>query len=641
MATTHHTPGASAPDRSKLSLLLRTLLLVLVAGVWLVAIAMVGGIIGSRLMYENSIYPGASVRGIDLSGLSLQESIDRLQIEFDPYPLAPVTVAHGDQSWTLTAEDLGVDFDAYSAARAAYDVGRQPIPVGDIMTQVSQIQTNLQDTLSAYQSGHEVLALETVDKSAGLDWLRERAYEIDSPAIEAALRMDGTEIMSTESQTGYSLDIDASHRAIYEALLANQGERVELIINERKPLLSDVSQAEVFVRQVLNGPITLTASDSDLDTQSPAPAYTIPVGDLASLLTLDIVPQLDGSKELMASLDVQPLREQVQLWALELAREPREARLDFDPSNGEISVVTPSQIGRMLDIDASMEAIRSAALSSSREAELPLRLVEPSINMHKIDEMGVVELVAKGTTDFAGSSADRIHNIKTAAAAVDNTVVPPGEVFSFNAAIGDVDAEHGYKDSLIIWGDRTAVGIGGGVCQVSTTAFRAAFYGGFPIEERWNHGYVVGWYGKPGLDATIYTPDVDFKFRNTTDNFLIIKSEVNDVKGKLTFNFYGTKPDWNVQVVGPEVIAEKRAGTPVYQEDANLTIGQVQQVEWAKKGVDVQWNRLVKGANGEIISDETLESSYTPWPAYYLVGPGTAVPSGVDFRPLRDSQSGG
>jgi vancomycin resistance protein YoaR len=201
--------------------------------------------------------------------------------------------------------------------------------------------------------------------------------------------------------------------------------------------------------------------------------------------------------------------------------------------------------------------------------------------------------------------------------------------------VGDVSAEAGYKDSLIIWGDRTAVGIGGGLCQVSTTVFRAAYYGGFPLEERWNHGYVVGWYGQPGLDATVYTPNIDFKFRNTTDHYLIIKPELDEAKGTLTFKFYGMKPDWQVEVTGPIVEKETPPPAPVYQEDASLAPGETKQVEFAHSGVDVQWRRVIKDSQGNVLGDEVLKSSYTPWPAYFLVGPSapateaTSVPPGA------------
>lgn len=620
---------------------LRILLGMLAVSVWLVALVLIGSVVTYEYGVQDRIHQGVAVRGIDLSGMTVAQAEVRLQEAFDPYPLAPVVVRYGDQTWTLTAEDLGVNFDARSAAEAAHRVGRRPVNATDPLTAVAQVQANLQQQIEAYRNGLEVLALETVDRSAGLAWLEALAKEIDRPVKEATLRVEGLNVASTDSQMGYSLDIAANHQAIYEALLENLGGPVDLVVRDTEPLLADVSEAEVFVRQVLEGPVTLVASDPDLDTQGPPPSYTIPVEELASLVHLETVPQIDGSLDLKASLDPQPLRPMVLDWAANLGREPRDARLEFDPATSTISVVTPSQIGRALDVDATLEAIRQAALSPERQAALPLRLVEPAVNMHRVEEMGVSELVAQGTTSFKGSSADRVHNIKTAASAVDNTVVPPGGVFSFNRAIGDVDAEHGYKDSLIIWGDRTAVGIGGGVCQVSTTAFRAAYYGGFPIEERWNHGYVVGWYGQPGLDATIYTPDVDFKFRNNTDDFLIIKAEVDEARGTLTFSFYGTKPDWQVDVSGPEILSEESPPAPVYQEDASLAAGQVRQVEWPNKGMDVAWRRVVTDGQGEVLSDETLRSSYTPWPAYYLVGPGTQVPEGVQFRPLAESQSEG
>lgn len=606
----------------------RFLLAVLAAIVWLTALAAVAGVVWFQYQHIGRIYPGVSVRGIDLSGQTLAEAEAVLGAAFDPYPLAPVTVRYGDQTWTLTAKDLGVNFDARSAAEAAFRIGRGSLAGSEPLHVAAQLQANLQDQLAAYRFGHEVLADEAVDRSAGLAWLEKSARTINQPTSEATLRIDGLQISSTPSQVGYSLDVAASLEAIYGALLANNGDTIDLVVKETRPLLADVSQAEVFVRQVLGGPVTLAADDPDLDNNTPPPSYTIPAEELARLVNTEMVPQMDGSLQVVAEFDVAPLLPQVQGWAAELAREPRDAELSFDPKTGEISVVSPSQIGRTLDVPATLEAIRQAALSPDRRAALPLNLVEPAVNMHEIDQMGIKELVVEGTSSFKGSSADRVHNIATAAAAVDNTVVPPGGIFSFNQAIGDVSQEYGYKDSLIIWGDRTAVGVGGGVCQVSTTVFRAAYYGGFPIEERWNHGYVVGWYGTPGLDATIYTPTVDFKFRNTTDNYLIIKSVMDEAKGTLTFRFYGTKPPWQVEVTGPEILKETPPPPAVYQRDASLAPGEVRQVEWASRGMDVAWRRVIRDGEGNVLQDETLKSSYTPWAAYYLVGP-DATPEGA------------
>lgn len=616
----------------------RVVLSVLALAVWLAALAVVGLIFTYQYLYQDRIYEGVSVRGIDLSGATLAEAEQRLRAAYDPFPLRPLTVRYGDRSWLLTAEDLGVRFDVRAAAEAAYRVGRRPVSQEGWLARAAQVQANLQEQLAAYLQGREVLAVEFVDTTAGLRWLNERAQEINRPVVEASLRIEGLKVITSPSQVGYTLDVPASQRTIYDALLANRGGTVDLVVHETQPLLADVGQAAAFVRRVFAGPVTLVAPEPDPDTGAPPPSYTISTEQLASLISLHTVTLPDGSLELTATLDVQPLRPLVQSWAAKLAREPRDARLDFDPDTGAISVVTPSQVGRVLDVSQTLAAIYRGALSETRQVTLPLRLVEPAVNMHRIDEMGIVELVAEGQTSFRGSSADRVHNIATAVAAVDGIVVPPGQVFSFNKAIGEVDAEHGYKDSLIIWGDRTAVGIGGGVCQVSTTLFRAAYFAGLPIVERYNHGYVVSWYGEPGLDATIYTPNIDFKFRNTTDHYLLIKAELDRAKGTLTFKLYGTKPGWQVEVSGPEITNEVKPGPPIYQEDAELRRGQVRQVEWPKKGMDVAWRRVVTDSNGQVLSDEILRSHYTPWPAYYLVGPGTRVPATAEFRPLAETQ---
>lgn len=621
--------------------------------VWLAALALVGGVFAYQYTYQGRIFPGVAVRGIDLSGKTLSQAEAQLKIAFDPYPLAPIIMRHGDQAWTLTAEDLGVNFDARSAAEAAFRVGRNRVDWPDLRSLdtstldqlpgfAAQVQANLQDQLNTYRFGHEVLAPETIDRTAGLIWLSERAEEIYQPVVEASLNIDGLDVSSSGSQVGRALDVASTHEAMYDALLDNQGRTVNLAVNETKPLLADVSQAEAFVRLALAGPVTLTAPEPDLDTGAPPPSYTISVEQLAPLVSVQTLQEADGTLDLKGSLDVEPLREQVAAWAADLARDPRDARLDFDPQAGTIDVLTPSQIGRALDVDAALAAIHQAALSAERQGTLPLRLVEPAVNMHRIEEMGIQELVAEGTTSFKGSSADRVHNIKTGAAAIHGKVIPPNALFSFNDTVGSVDSENGYKDSLIIWGDRTAVGIGGGICQVSTTVFRAAYYGGLPIEERYNHGYVVGWYGTPGLDATIYTPTVDFKFGNNTGHHLLVESVVDEAKGTLTFRFYGTKPDWNVEVAGPQITNEIAPGAATYQEDPSLAEGQIKQVEWSNKGMDVVWHRTITDGQGQVVRQDQLNSRYSPWSAYYLVGPSTPVPEGALFLPATSStQSGG
>jgi vancomycin resistance protein YoaR len=262
--------------------------------------------------------------------------------------------------------------------------------------------------------------------------------------------------------------------------------------------------------------------------------------------------------------------------------------------------------------------------SPANVIDLPLLVTAPAVSSADVEALGLKTLVSESTSYFKGSSEGRMNNIKQAASKFQNIVVPPDGIFSFNEHLGDVSKENGFDESLIIFGNRTTVGIGGGVCQVSTTAFRAAFYGGFEIVERWAHGYRVGWYetnSGPGLDATIYSPDVDFRFRNDTPHHILIKTETDLTAGTLTFRFYGTPTNREVVVSEPEQTNQVKPEPPVYEEDPLLPKGKVEQVDWANEGVEVTVTRTVT-EDGAIIHNDTIVSRYRPWRAVYKVGTG-------------------
>ncbi|MFQ5342917.1 MAG: VanW family protein, partial [Anaerolineae bacterium] len=307
---------------------------------------------------------------------------------------------------------------------------------------------------------------------------------------------------------------------------------------------------------------------------------------------------------------------------------PEDARLDFDPTTKQVRVIKMSRDGRTLDVDATTERIVQASESTERTVPLVVIVEKPAVDARDVANMGINELVSQATTYFKGSPAGRAKNIQVSASKFQGVVIPPGEVFSFNRYLGDVSEEEGYEEAYIITGNRTAVGIGGGVCQVSTTAFRAAFFGGFPIVERWAHGYRVGWYETrsiPGLDATIYSPSVDIKFRNDTGAYLLVETEVDAQAGTVTFFFYGTRPDREVELEGPEITNVTVPKDPVYQVDDSLPPGTIKQIDWANEGSDVTVYRIIKQA-GKEVSRERFDSHYNAWSDVFLVGPGTDIP---------------
>jgi vancomycin resistance protein YoaR len=276
--------------------------------------------------------------------------------------------------------------------------------------------------------------------------------------------------------------------------------------------------------------------------------------------------------------------------------------------------------GWTLDINGTVALIEETAHSDQRTAPLPVIPIRPTIATEDGPSLGIVELIGEGVTKFAGSTASRVQNIVVGAAQFDGLLIEPGETFSFNHYLGEVTAEKGYEESIIIWGNTTRADVGGGLCQVSSTAFRAAFWAGLPITERWAHSFRVSYYEPPlGLDATIYSPAVDLKWVNDTGHYILIHTYVDREKNTLAFRFYGTNPGRTVEIDGPYEENHVSHGPTVYREDPTLPKGQTKQIEWAKDGLDVTVYRIIK-ENGTEVQRDTFFSRYQPWQAVYLVG---------------------
>jgi vancomycin resistance protein YoaR len=321
--------------------------------------------------------------------------------------------------------------------------------------------------------------------------------------------------------------------------------------------------------------------------------------------------------------------------AREINQAARDAQFSFDPNTRALTPIVTSQYGQSLDPEAAAQQVEQQLLANAtrvpgsaspletlnaRTIALPVTVTKPTIAMEDTAKFGIKELVAQGVSNFRGSSAGRIQNIRTATAQFDGVVVPPGGTFSFDQYLGEVVEANGYDDAYIIFEDRTVLGPGGGVCQVSSTVFRAAFFGGFPIVERWAHAYRVGYYEPPvGLDATVFAPSVDLKFKNDTDAYLLIQSRVDLRANTLTFNFYGTKPNRTVEMEDPIMERVIPHGPAVYTDDPALKKGVTKQIDFAHDGADVTiWRRIL--VNGQVVKRDKFFSRYDPWVARYLVG---------------------
>jgi vancomycin resistance protein YoaR len=387
------------------------------------------------------------------------------------------------------------------------------------------------------------------------------------------------------------------------------------------------------VNTILSEDLVVQIGDPLPDDPGP---WVAPRDSVAGMLLIEPVQGADGGETTYGvRLDEGQLEAFLTPLAPQLARDPVNARFVFDDESRELQPIADSVEGRSLDVPASVQMISQAVIAGEHAVPLVFETIEPAIaDTLTAQDLGITELVSSATTYYRGSSSARRSNIQTAASRFHGIVIEPHQEFSFNHYLGDVSLESGFETALIIYNGRTIDGVGGGTCQVSTTVFQAAFYAGFPINERWSHGYRVGYYevGEgAGMDATVYAPLVDLRFTNDTDTYLLIESYVDLNNATLTFRFYGTGDGRTVQKEGPVITNVVPHGPTLYEENPDLAPGQSRQVDYAIDGADVTVYRTVY-RDGEILYQDTFLSQYVPWQAIYQVAPGYA-PAGAEVIP--------
>ncbi len=322
--------------------------------------------------------------------------------------------------------------------------------------------------------------------------------------------------------------------------------------------------------------------------------------------------------------------------APKIIRYPENARFVYNDDSHKLEVIEPAVIGRALDVEKSIQEINQKAAAGEHNLSLVLDITPPQVGDDATaEQLGIRQAVSVQTSYFYGSSDSRIQNIKTASSRFHGLLVPPGATFSMADAMGDVSLDSGYAEALIIFGNRTIKGVGGGVCQVSTTLFRTAFFGGYPIVERYSHAYRVSYYeltragnvdtDLAGLDATVFVPVVDFKFTNDTPNWLLMETYVNVAARSLTWKFYSTSENRRVEwdTTGLQNIED--APEPLYQENPDLDPGEIRQVDWEAAGADVTVYRTVYQGDQVYLKDQ-FATHYLPWRAVFEYGPGTKIP---------------
>lgn len=320
------------------------------------------------------------------------------------------------------------------------------------------------------------------------------------------------------------------------------------------------------------------------------------------------------------SIDQEQVNSLVTKIKSEVNQDPVDARFSFD--GNRVTAFTASRDGKELDSEKAKKDITTALLNGEGKVTLAVKTTPSKITNDSVNNMGIKDLLGTGISRFTGSGEGRIFNLNLGSQRLNGVLVPPGETFSMYKAIGDVENSTGFKEAYVIINGRTQVGVGGGICQVSTTLFRAVLNSGLPIVERYPHAYRVGYYEvgfPPGLDASVYFPTSDFKFKNDTPGYVLVQTTVDLRSSTLTYNIYGTKDGREVSTTQPVVGNVRPAPAPLYQDDPTLPAGTVKQVDFAASGANVSFKRTVT-KDGAVVAQDTFISNYQPWQAVFLRG---------------------
>lgn len=481
------------------------------AGLIVAACAVVAVLVAADgLAFSGEIHRGVEVGTVDVGGKTTEEARMLLgERASGTLENVRLTGASVPEDATVSAYELGTKFDARSSAREAYAVGRE----GSV---AKRIADRLRSRLWALRL------------SPDLDYDPERirtevqglAGRLDKEPRDASVNVSGKEVSVTGSREGYATDVAATAKNIGEAFENLEGE-AEVIggVLEPKVATDGTENAAAEARRAISKPLVLAANGK---------SWTVSPAELGSTLEF---PQ-DGGR-LTVSLDAGHLKESLSDVYAEMTVEAVEAGYDFaDGATAEPNItVTPSREGLRVEDEKLLTAIEAGVFEGRREYEVPVAIAEPEITTDEAEKMKPTKLLGSYRTDYSVVPDDgtRVENLDISSSAVNGTLLAPGEVFSMNGKVSGLE----YNEAKVIVGGAETEADGGGLCQVTSTLYNAANYAGLDVIERTPHSAQLP-YIRPGMDATVWwggpgeEDDLDMKFQNTTDGYLLLREFVAD-----------------------------------------------------------------------------------------------------------------
>jgi vancomycin resistance protein YoaR len=533
---------------------------------------------------KDELPDGTRIAGVDVGGLTAGQATKLLEQRSARLARVPVTFTAAGRQFRVSARALGIVPDWRAAVDSTLkDAGGVGIVRGYRRLSLELFPQDVVPPVHVYDAA--------MNYELGVI-----AKAVSTPSRDAHLVRRGLRVTIAGGATGRSLDRALARRQIVTALASFSRAPVTLMVGSDPPdvTIASLTAAQRRASTILSAPVRGTVGTFTLK---------IPRWRLATILDLKSL-RFDGPE---ADRYFDRLAKQVD-------KAPRDAR--FAVSGTRVSVV-PSQPGRALDVPlAASRLLAAAARPTARVAALPLAVAPPKLSTQRATAMGITGVVGTYETIYGGDP-NRIHNVQLVAHLVDDKLIAPGATFSFNGTTGERTAAKGFLEAPVIVNGELQTGLGGGVCQVSTTVFNAAYEAGLPITARTNHALYISHYPL-GRDATVDYPSIDLKFVNDTGHWLLLRTYVGP--SSLTVGLYGTPVSRRVETTAQPL--RWVAPPPVEKTvDATLKPGQVVVDDPGVPAQATSVERKVYAQDGKLLSDQTWYSSYRAEPKVVRVGP--------------------
>lgn len=501
------------------------------------------------LINYQKINYGIKISGISVGGLSEENALDKLNIANQNLFKADFNLIYKNSVWTVNLKNLGIEIDAPKTINSAYEYGHQK----------NKLFKNAWQQFKSFV-GYNFKPINDINDDKLEKFFEENLFSIHQPAKNSLLVYDKKiqDFTITPSTSGVIIDKNKFKKNLIEIINNSKIKNINISLINDQPTIteSEAKKSIPAAKKILeNTPIVIMANQREIDK--------IDTDGLLSLM--DPIPTLQNDRIKDYLIFLSPL----------VAQEPVDAQLTV--LNNRVTQFALSQEGVKLEIEDNIDILKNGILNGQKEVNLKTNNVKPKISAESINDLGITSFLAKGVSNFSGSSGNRITNIRIGAARFNGVLIKPNEEFSFDTLLGDVGPEQGYKPGLVIKENSMVPEYGGGLCQVSTTAFRAAVNSGMEITQRYPHAFPVHYYDPQGFDATIYPPSPDLRFINNTPGYVLIQTKV--VGNELIFEFYGTDDGRRVEVIGPEQYDYKPDGSMkakltqrVYDKNNNIII---------------------------------------------------------------------